>query len=154
MRRRNPASLAGGLQGLAGGVSSGVTGLVRAPLAGYGRGSSSGLALGLGRGLLGAVGLPLSGALDLVSSISAGLAATAGVSHQPVMRRSGRTLGEDFYQPSAHICVSVQLKARWGWGRVTKRTISSVEAPELCMFKTLQTLTPTESHRISIAAIS
>jgi hypothetical protein len=68
-------------------------GLYRAPLAGYSTGSGSGLALGVGRGLLGAVGLPLSGALDLVSSISSGIANTAGIAHNPRLRRPSLTLG-------------------------------------------------------------
>ena len=63
-------------------------------MAGYSSGSSSGLAMGLGRGLLGAVGLPLSGALDLVSSISAGIATTAGITHAPRLRREPLSLGE------------------------------------------------------------
>ena len=91
---RNQGGLRGGLQGLAGGVSQGMTGLYRSPIAGYGTGSSSGLAVGLGRGILGAVGLPLSGALDLVSSISAGVAASTGITHNPRLRRPGRLLGK------------------------------------------------------------
>ena len=78
---------------MAGGVSSGVTGLYRSPLEGYSTGRSGGLALGLGRGLLGAVGLPLSGALDLVSSVSSSIASTAGVSHNPQRKRAGLKLG-------------------------------------------------------------
>ena len=92
--RRSTGGLSGGLQGLAGGVSSGFTGLYQSPLAGYDRGSGSGLAVGLGRGLLGAVGLPLSGALNLVSSVSAGIAATTGISTIPRLRRPGRHWGK------------------------------------------------------------
>lgn len=92
-QRQESGSFSRGLQGLAGGVSSGVTGLYRSPLEGYSTGRSGGLALGLGRGLLGAVGLPLSGALDLVSSVSSSIASTAGVSHNPQRKRAGLKLG-------------------------------------------------------------
>ncbi|KAL4436856.1 hypothetical protein ABPG75_003995 [Micractinium tetrahymenae] len=79
-----------GLAGLAEGVAAGITGVVRAPLQGYS--SGSGVLGGIGRGLLGAVGLPVSGALELVGSVSAGLASSAGVVHVPQPRRSGRFL--------------------------------------------------------------
>ena len=81
--QRQSSGLAFGFQGLAQGVTSGLTGIYRSPVAGYGSGSSSGLALGLGRGLLGVVGLPLSGALSLVSSVSAGIASSTGVTYTP-----------------------------------------------------------------------
>lgn len=51
------------------------------------------LCAGVGRGLIGAVGLPLSGALDLVTAVSSGLAASAGVSQYAQPRRSGRMSG-------------------------------------------------------------
>lgn len=93
-QRQSSSRFTQGLQGLAGGFSSGVTGLYRSPMEGYSTGRKGGLAMGLGRGLLGVVGLPLSGALDLVSSVSAGVAATAGVSHTPQLRRPGLTIGK------------------------------------------------------------
>ncbi|KAK9829132.1 hypothetical protein WJX72_004063 [[Myrmecia] bisecta] len=86
------AGLASGLYGLYGGVTAGVTGIVRAPMDGYSDGS--GVLLGLGRGLLGAVGLPLSGALDLVSAVSSGLASSTGVSHRTHPRRPGRVTAD------------------------------------------------------------
>lgn len=95
-QRQASGSFSRGLQGLAGGVSSGVTGLYRSPLEGYSTGRSGGLALGLGRGLLGAVGLPLSGALDLVSTVSSSIASTAGVSHNPQLKSKGLKLGEQY----------------------------------------------------------
>lgn len=54
----------------------------------------TGVLLGAGRGLLGMVGLPLSGALDLVASLSAGLASSAGISAAPAVRRPAHSLGE------------------------------------------------------------
>ena len=92
--RRGRGGIAEGLQGLAHGFSSGLTGIYRSPAAGYGSGSSGGLAVGVGRGLLGAVGLPLSGALDLVSSVSAGIASSTGITHAREPGRSGVLLGE------------------------------------------------------------
>lgn len=82
-------------------------------MAGYSSGSSSGLALGLGRGLLGAVGLPLSGALDLVSSISTGIANTAGISHNPKIRRPPLRLGENLeVRAGAPTCAVLPYLAR------------------------------------------
>lgn len=48
---------------------------------------------GTGRGLLGVVGLPLSGALDLVSSLSAGLATSTGIDAAAVLCRPPHDLG-------------------------------------------------------------
>ena len=45
------------------------------------------MAAGVGRGLLGAVGLPLSGALDLVSGVASGIAASTGMAARPHLRR-------------------------------------------------------------------
>lgn len=102
--------------------SQGVTGLYRAPLAGYSSGSGSGLALGVGRGLLGAVGLPLSGALDLVSSISSGIANTAGIAHNPRLRRPGLTLGRSLVSQHGHSPFRILLigpRRSLLYGRVT-----------------------------------
>ena len=49
---------------------------------------------GIGQGLLGAVGLPLSGALDLLSAVSTGLAASAGVSQHAALVRAARPPGD------------------------------------------------------------
>ena len=87
-----------------------MTGLYRAPIAGYASGSSGGLAWGVGRGLLGAVGLPLSGALDLVSSVSAGIASTTGISHNPQPKGPGLKLGAASNPLSCSLCTS-QLPA-------------------------------------------
>lgn len=92
MRQR--AGLVSGIQGLAEGISSGVTGIYRAPVAGYGSGSGSGLAAGVGRGLLGVVGLPISGALELISSLSSGLASSTGIVYTPKPGRKGLLHGE------------------------------------------------------------
>ncbi|KAL3150505.1 hypothetical protein ABBQ32_000323 [Trebouxia sp. C0010 RCD-2024] len=83
------SALGRGVQGLLGGVTAGVTGVVRAPLQGYNDGS--GVVTGVGRGLLGVVGLPLSGALGLVGAVTSGLASSTGLTPAHAIRRPGRT---------------------------------------------------------------
>lgn len=55
--------------------------------AGTGYADGSGVVRGFGRGLAGAVGLPLGGALRAISAVSAGLAASAGVSSPSFAQR-------------------------------------------------------------------
>lgn len=54
---------------------------------GTGYADGSGVVRGFGRGLAGVVGLPLGGALRAISAVSAGLAASAGVSSPSFAQR-------------------------------------------------------------------